>query len=123
MKHERMPKAAAYDKARKEFYQRRHLEDIERRIAKEEALATGAYFGKTALEVGMQLEDEAWRNWMEWARGQIQVQQQRAASQMVSPTEEGNDEQNTGELATSEEMVEVSDTLKRGARARQKALV
>ncbi|KAI9790947.1 MAG: mitochondrial ribosomal small subunit component [Candelina submexicana] len=62
-----MTAAKAYDQARREFYALRHSEDIERRIAKEEAISTGAYFGKTALQVGMELEDKAYEEWKEWA--------------------------------------------------------
>jgi len=48
-----MTKSTAYDIARREFYQFRHREDIERRVAAEEAEATGAEFGPTMLEVGV----------------------------------------------------------------------
>lgn len=70
----------AYDQARKEFYTLRHEEDIERRVAKEEALSTGAYFGKTVMAVGMELEDQTYESWKEWALKEIEVidQQQSA---------------------------------------------
>jgi small subunit ribosomal protein S23 len=62
-----MTSAKAYDQARKEFYAIRHEEDVERRVAKEEALSTGAYFGKSMLEIGMGLEDKEYESWKEWA--------------------------------------------------------
>ncbi len=62
-----MSKAQAYDIARKEFYALRHEEEVERRIAREEAIWTGAYFGKSALEVGMELEDKIYESWKAWA--------------------------------------------------------
>jgi len=62
-----MTLAKAYDQARKEFYALRHEEDIERRVAKEEALSTGAYFGKSRLEVSMGIEDQVFEEWKEWA--------------------------------------------------------
>lgn len=62
-----MTKDQAYDKARKEFYKLRHQEDVERRIAREEAQMYGAYFGKTTLQVGMELEDKQFENWKRWA--------------------------------------------------------
>ena len=71
MKNEDLSQAEAYDTARKEFYELRQKEDIERRIAKEEALSTGAYFGMSPLEVGMQLEDQKFEEWREWATVQI----------------------------------------------------
>jgi small subunit ribosomal protein S23 len=58
-------KDEAYDIARKEFYALRHEEEVERRVAKEEALWTGAYFGKGALEVGMELEDKTYDQWLQ----------------------------------------------------------
>lgn len=57
----------AYDMARKEFYAIRHQEDIERRVAAEEARMVGAYFGKSKLEVGMELENQTFEQWREWA--------------------------------------------------------
>jgi small subunit ribosomal protein S23 len=60
-------KEEAYDIARKEFYALRHEEEVERRVAMEEAMWTGAYFGKGALEVGMELEDKTYNEWLDWA--------------------------------------------------------
>jgi small subunit ribosomal protein S23 len=60
MKHKGHSKATAYDMARREFYQHRHLSEIRARVAKEEALHVGAYFGKGPLEIGMELEDKSW---------------------------------------------------------------
>lgn len=75
-----MTTARAYDQARKEFYEMRLQQDIERRIAREEAVATGAYFGKTTLQIGMELEDKIHEEWKEWAsREVIQMEQRRAA--------------------------------------------
>lgn len=67
MEAEGLSKDQAYDKARKEFYKLRHQEDVERRIAREEAQMYGAYFGKTALQVGMELEDKQFEDWKKWA--------------------------------------------------------
>ncbi|KAI9815023.1 MAG: mitochondrial ribosomal small subunit component [Pycnora praestabilis] len=68
--------AKAYDQARQEFYALRHEEDVERRVAKEEALATGAYFGKSTLEFGMELEDKVFEEWKAAALKTIEEQQQ-----------------------------------------------
>lgn len=62
-----MTTSKAYDQARHEFYAIRYQEDVERRVAKEEALATGAHFGKSNLEIGMGLEDKAHEEWKTWA--------------------------------------------------------
>jgi small subunit ribosomal protein S23 len=71
MKHSGMSKPMAYDVARREFYRHRHREDIRRRVAREEALHVGAYFGKGPMEIGMELEDRTWEGWKRWAREQI----------------------------------------------------
>ncbi|KAI4180129.1 MAG: hypothetical protein L6R41_007431 [Letrouitia leprolyta] len=75
-----MTPARAYDQARKEFYDLRLQQDIERRVAKEEAMATGAYFGKTTLQIGMELEDKIFEEWKAWATKEaIQTEQRSAA--------------------------------------------
>ncbi|KAI4172217.1 MAG: hypothetical protein LQ343_003652 [Gyalolechia ehrenbergii] len=75
-----MTPARAYDQARKEFYETRLQQDIERRVAKEEAMATGAYFGKTTLQIGMELEDKIFEEWKAWAsREAVQMEQRQAA--------------------------------------------
>ncbi|KAL8657394.1 MAG: hypothetical protein Q9226_001954 [Calogaya cf. arnoldii] len=76
----KMSPAKAYDQARKEFYERRLQQDIERRVAKEEAMATGAYFGKTTLQIGMELEDKTFEAWKAWASAQVIEQEQRRAA-------------------------------------------
>lgn len=75
-----MTSAKAYDQARKEFYEVRLQQDIERRIAKEEALATGAYFGKSTLQIGMELEDKIFEEWKAWASNEVVQQDQRRAA-------------------------------------------
>ena len=70
-----MSKARAYDQARQEFYAERLKEDIERRVAKEEAEATGAYFGKSYLETGMEIEDQMFEKWKAWAIKEYEAQE------------------------------------------------
>ena len=74
-------KSHAYDIARKEFYFHRHIEDVERRIAKEEAMHVGAWFGPGPLEISMQLENKIYNNWKAWAMEQVELENQRGASQ------------------------------------------
>jgi small subunit ribosomal protein S23 len=71
MENEGMRRNEAYDKARHEFYALRQEEEIERRIAKEEARYVGAYFGKSRLDIGMELEDREFENWKHWATAEI----------------------------------------------------
>ncbi|KKY32625.1 putative mitochondrial 37s ribosomal protein rsm25 [Diaporthe ampelina] len=69
---EGMSKEQAYDIARKELYNIRQQQDIERRVAKEEARMVGAYFGKSRLEVSMELENAVYEKWKKWAEGEAQ---------------------------------------------------
>lgn len=89
-----MSKSQSYDIARKEFYDLRQQEEIERRIAKEEAMWTGAYFGKSALEVGMELEDQAYEQWKEWAMKEVEAlgRQSEAAYTGAGTPEEPEEE-------------------------------
>lgn len=75
-----MSKTKAYDVARREFYRLRQLEEVEKRVALEEARYVGAYFGKNRLEVGMQLEDLEFEKWKAWATKQVSDMEARAQS-------------------------------------------
>ena len=79
-----MTKQEAYDKARHEFYKLRQLEQMERRIAVEEARMVGGYFGKDLLHVGMQLEDKKYEAWKKWAATEIARQESTRASQYTN---------------------------------------
>ncbi|RDL37785.1 uncharacterized protein BP5553_05218 [Venustampulla echinocandica] len=93
-------KAEAYDIARKEFYALRHEEEVERRVAKEEALWTGAYFGKGVLEVSMGLEDKIYADWMEWATKNVgEMDRLREAAYTSVPTPDDAVEEDVDPLA------------------------
>ncbi|MCJ1424152.1 mitochondrial ribosomal small subunit component [Sticta canariensis] len=77
IENQNISRGKAYEQARKEFYALRLQEDVERRVAKEEALATGAYFGKSAVEIGMELEDKEYERWRDWANKQFVEETQR----------------------------------------------
>jgi small subunit ribosomal protein S23 len=91
MKHRHLSQPAAYDVARREFYKHRHLESIRQRVAREEALHVGAYFGKGPLEIGMELEDKSWENWKTWARRQIEDEEAQRAQMFSGPQTEATD--------------------------------
>jgi small subunit ribosomal protein S23 len=97
-----MTKSAAYDIARREFYRFRHREDIERRVAAEEAEATGAEFGPTMLEVGVELENQEFERWKQWARLMAQIQEQKAAAFVGAP-ERVNTEESVGSSGSESE--------------------
>lgn len=69
-------KDQAYDQARKEFYRQRHDDEVEVRVAREEAHATGAYFGLSQNEIGMQIENRTFDQWRTWAEGQVVLMEQ-----------------------------------------------
>ncbi len=71
MEAEGLSKQRAYDRARKEFYKLRQQEEIQRRIAVEEARMYGAYFGKTNLQVATVIEDRMYEKWKKWATDEI----------------------------------------------------
>ncbi|KAK4496638.1 hypothetical protein PRZ48_012618 [Zasmidium cellare] len=86
-----MAPAAAYDKARKELYRVRHAQETELRVAREEALATGAYFGPGPLQIGMQLEDKAYEDWKVWAEKEIVAAKQLSTSAYTGTENEDAD--------------------------------
>ncbi|KEZ46079.1 37S ribosomal protein S25, mitochondrial [Scedosporium apiospermum] len=90
-----MSKEEAYDKARKEFYELRQEEEIEKRIAKEEAQYVGAYFGKTRLEIGHELEGKEFERWKTWAAAEAERFRALRAGPEAAPTAEVQSE--TGE--------------------------
>jgi small subunit ribosomal protein S23 len=81
-------KQQAYDAARKEFYHYRHIEAVEQRVAREEAMSTGAYFGKGPLEISMELEDKQFENWKAWALAEVEREKQMAGAAYTGNIEE-----------------------------------
>lgn len=43
-------------------------------------MATGAYFGKSMLQIGMELEDKEYERWKQWALKEITEAKQKQAS-------------------------------------------
>ena len=80
-----MTKSTAYDIARREFYKLRLQEDIQRRVAAEEAAAYGAEFGPSYMEIGMKMESEQYDKWVAWARETSLVQDQRKSALSGAP--------------------------------------
>lgn len=101
---EPISREAAYDMVRKEFYALRQQEEIERRIAAEEARMIGAYFGKSRLEVGMELEGKTWDRWKEWAVGENEKAKADRASAYANFT--SDDDTKTADAAVLESEVE-----------------
>ncbi|QGI75278.1 hypothetical protein CEK26_000187 [Fusarium fujikuroi] len=75
MEKERLSEKKAYDITRREFYRLRQEEEIEKRVALEEAKHVGAYFGKSRIDVSHQLEDREFENWKIWAGKETERQE------------------------------------------------
>ncbi|EGY16587.1 hypothetical protein VD0002_g4684 [Verticillium dahliae] len=76
-----LPRDQAYDMARKEFYALRQEEEVEKRVAREEARYVGAYFGKNKLDIAQDLEDKQYETWKQWAQSEVvRIEQDRSAS-------------------------------------------
>lgn len=75
-------KGKAYDQSRREFYRLRQAEEVERRVAIEEARYVGAYFGQTRQDVGMRLEDQETEAWKRWAVQETERLEAMAKSQI-----------------------------------------
>jgi small subunit ribosomal protein S23 len=88
IENEGLSKEEAYNTARKEFYDLRMREDIERRVASEEALAVGAKFGKSYLEIGIELEGQALEEWKAKALAFLQLKRGRQAAFSGAAAEE-----------------------------------
>lgn len=71
IEHDKLTPQEAYDTARREFYHQRFREDVERKVAKEEALHMGAYFGKSTITWGMELEDRKFYGFKQWAKNRL----------------------------------------------------
>ena len=100
MTHNALSPAAAYDLARKEFYRLRHSREIEARVAREEALSTGAFFGPGPNEIGMKLEDKEYEAWKAWAAKEIERMKQLQGSAYTGmENEEASEEAGVAEVA------------------------
>ncbi|KAK2060854.1 37S ribosomal protein Rsm25 [Colletotrichum caudatum] len=82
----------AYDVARKEFYALRQEEEIEKRVAREEARHVGAYFGKNRLQIGMDLENREFERWKGWAGERTIAMEQTQNANYSNFSEEANAE-------------------------------
>lgn len=96
MQNQNLSEAAAYDTARKEFYRARHMQDIEQRVSREEALLHGGIFGMSAIEVGMQLEDKAFESFKAFATKR--AKERKAVSQAAYTGVDEEDPIDTDEM-------------------------
>lgn len=74
-------------------------------MAREEALATGAFFGLGPLEVGELLENAAYDDWKSWAIREIAAQKHaQGAAYTGSDIDNASPESGESEIAASEEI-------------------
>ena len=108
----------AYDKVRKQFYDLRRQQDIQRRVASEEAEHTGAHFGPSRLQISMQIENQQYDNWEEWSRKTVVEQMQRNAAFAgdTMPTELGTEDEALNAVAANDKRVGASVFADEGAR-------
>ncbi|EPS43209.1 hypothetical protein H072_2792 [Dactylellina haptotyla CBS 200.50] len=95
MKNQELSKKSAYDMARREFYKIRMRSDIERRIAAEEAKSVGAFFGKSYLQIGLELEEQTLAIWKTKAQSAVVKRQQRIEA-MTGPSSVDEDAADEG---------------------------
>lgn len=84
MHNEKMSEDKAYDVARREFYALRQEEEIERRVAREEARYVGAYFGKNRLDISQILEDKEFETWKKWAAQEVAALERNRKAQYAN---------------------------------------
>lgn len=90
MENEGLEQREAYDVARKKFYALRLEEDIERRIAKEEALHVGAEFPYSHMSVHAEQESKFYEKWKKDALEEIERRRNRASSANAVDEEDMN---------------------------------
>jgi small subunit ribosomal protein S23 len=98
----------AYDIARRKFYKLRHQEDVERRVAEEEATWTGAYFGPTLTERGMEFENAVHDRWKAWAEEEMALFTQKSNSMLGIDSNEIPPGKGLDDAAAEEEEVPVT---------------
>ena len=61
---------------------------MRRQVAKEEAMATGAYFGKSLIQIGVDFEDKQFMRWTSWAEQRSKILEQRRAAGHSASTDD-----------------------------------
>ena len=85
-----VPSSHASTIALAEFARHQHYSETSLRVAREEALATGAFFGPGPLEIGMMLEDRQYDGWRQWAEKEIVALKQLQGSAYTGQGIEGS---------------------------------
>ena len=82
-------------------------QDIERKVAKEEAMHVGAYFQKSTVAWGMELEDRKFFGFKEWANRRIVAMENARQAMVLGVDAKTSDE--VEELVQSQELAAGED--------------
>lgn len=74
-------------------------------------MSTGAYFGKSAMEIGMELEDKEYERWKEWAMKEVTLLEQRQAAMYTGGAESSEPEVESNSAEYGAALEEVSDQI------------
>lgn len=74
-------------------------------------MSTGAYFGKSALDVGMELEDKEYKKWKEWASKEVVLAEQRQAAMYTGGVESADMAVDSNAAEYEAALEEVSDQI------------
>ncbi len=74
-------------------------------------MSTGAYFGKSALDVGMELEDKEYEKWKEWASKEVVLAEQRQAAMYTGGVESADMAVDSNAAEYEAALEEVSDQI------------
>ncbi|CCF60202.1 hypothetical protein KAFR_0J01350 [Kazachstania africana CBS 2517] len=99
--------ADCYDQARFEFYQVRMQRDSEEQIATEEAAMFGSIFGPTALEYGIQREQDVIAKWKQRAIRETELLDAKRANPSDSWAQEESSDKDLDQQEEDEEIEEL----------------
>jgi small subunit ribosomal protein S23 len=101
----------AYDIARKEFYAHRLREDVERRVAAEEAEAVGADFGKSLNMRSLEIEDQMYQDWERWSRQTVMENMQKSAAFTGRQLQSGPGAESVGDVVEDEADAQIGEAV------------
>lgn len=87
-------------------------------MAREEALAVGAFFGPGPVEIGMHLENQAYEGWKAWAEKEVAAMKQMAGAAYTG-TENQEAAISSPEVPEQEDLQEVSESVPASRRGQE----
>lgn len=74
-------------------------------------MSTGAYFGKSALDIGMELEDKESETWKKWATNEVTLLEQKQAAMYTGGAESRESSLDSNPAENEAALEEVSDQI------------